>query len=735
MAMGIVYLEESKVFQIHTKNTTYMMGVYAGEHLQHLYYGKKLTDTNCSHLFPRKDTPAMMHAMKRGGVEFFGTMPFEYPAFGTGDFRGTAFVVRSDGGYRVCSLSYEGHKITEGKPEIPGMPATFGANAQTLEICLRDVVLNLKVVLRYSIFDDSDAILRSTTVVNEGGEKVYLESVMSACLDMPNENYELTTLHGTWARERNMIKRPITPGKFVVDSMAGKTSHENHPFLMVTAPGATQKQGDVYGINLVYSGNFQAMTELDHLDGLRLTIGIHPDGFDWPLNPGERFDTPEAVLVYSADGIGPMTRTFHDLYRNHLIRSPYLYRERPILINNWEATYFDFNEEKLVDIAREAKAAGIEMLVMDDGWFGHRNNDESSLGDWFVNPQKLPGGLKQLVDRINAEGVKFGIWLEPEMVSPDSELYREHSDWAIQVPGREITMGRHQYVLDLTRQEVCDYLFDAVASILNSANIAYVKWDMNRSLADIGSATLSPDCMGQFYHRYVLGLYGLQERLVQAFPDLLLENCTGGGGRFDPGMLYYSPQIWTSDNMDPIQRLLIQEGTALVYPLSTMGAHVCVANNHCNGRVTPLHTRAHVAMAGTFGYELDITKMPQEERAQCAQFNAIHHKYSHINREGNYYRIASFRENGVYDCWQVVGREQEEFLLTYVQVRYEPRPKRVRLHLEGLQADAMYLLSGTDQVYSGDALMKAGYPMDMLWGDNNSVLLHFEKLPSETVKG
>ena len=733
--MGIVYHDESRIFQIHTKNTTYMMGVYAGIHLQHLYYGKNLTDPDCAYLFPQQETPEALHGMKRGGVDFFGTMPFEYPAFGTGDFRGTALTVRSKGGHRVCSLSYEGHRITDGKPEIPGLPATFGDNAQTLEISLRDVVLGLKVVLRYSVFDDSDAILRGTTVINEGQERVYLENVLSACVDMPNEDYDVTTLHGTWARERNMEKRPITHGKFSVDSVAGKTSHENHPFMMVTSPGATQKQGDVYGINLVYSGNFLARTELDHLENLRLTIGVNPEGFEWPLDPGERFDTPEAVLVYSSEGIGPMTRSFHDLYRKHLIRSPYLHRERPILINNWEATYFNFDEEKLVNIAREAKAVGIEMLVMDDGWFGHRNNDESSLGDWFVNPEKLPGGLSQLANRIHGEGVKLGIWLEPEMVSPDSELYRAHPDWAIQVPGREITMGRHQYVLDLTRQEVRDYIFDSIAAILHSAKIEYVKWDMNRSLTDIGSLGLDPEYMGQFYHRYVLGLYSLQERLVRQFPELLLENCTGGGGRFDPGMLYYSPQIWTSDNMDPIQRLLIQEGTALVYPLSAMGAHVCVEKNHCNGRVTPLHTRAHVAMAGTFGYELDITKMSQEERAQCAQFNAKHHQYSHINREGDYYRIASVRENGVYDCWQVVGEGQREFLLTYVQVRYESRPRRLQLRLEGLKADALYRLSGTEQVYSGDALMKAGYPMDMLWGDNNSVQLHFEMLPNEAGKG
>ena len=726
--MGIIYHEKTKIFQIHTKNTTYMMGIFAGVHLQHLYYGAKLTDPNCAYLFPWQETPRAMHRLKREAVGFYGSMPFEYPVFGTGDFRGTAMTVRSNAGHRVCSLQYEDHRIFSGKPSLPGLPATFGDNAETLEITMRDPHLGLKVILRYSIFDDSDALLRSTTVVNEGKEQVYLESVMSACLDMPNEDYELTTLHGTWARERNMVKRSVTQGKFTVDSLTGRTSHENHPFMMVTSTGANQTQGDVYGINLVYSGNFRAQAELDHLDSLRLTMGIHPDGFQWLLEPGARFDTPEAVLVYSHKGIGAMTRTFHDLYREHLIRSPYLHRERPILINNWEATYFNFDEEKLVSIAREAKKTGIEMLVMDDGWFGHRDNDESSLGDWFVNQKKLPGGLKQLADKINAEGIQFGIWMEPEMVSPDSELYRTHPDWAIQVPGREINMARHQYVLDMTRQDVRDHIFEAMSAVLHSANITYLKWDMNRAMADIGSAALPAERMGEFYHRYVLGLYDLQERLVQEFPELLLENCTGGGGRFDPGMLYYSPQIWTSDNMDPVQRLLIQEGTALMYPLSTMGAHVCVANNHCNGRVTPLHTRAHVAMAGTFGYELDITQMSQEEREQCAQFNALHHEYSHINRDGDYYRIASYRENGIYDCWQVVSKEKDEFLLTYVQVRFEARPKRIRLRLEGLQEDALYRISGTDKVYSGESLMKAGYHMDMLRGDNNSILLHFEKV-------
>lgn len=726
--MSIVFDEKNAIFRINTPNTSCVMGIYAKKHLLQLYYGSRLDCADCSSLFPLDEFTASAHTLKRGAVDFFGTSPFVYPATGTGDYRNCAITVVDASGHRVCQLEYDRHRIYAGKPKLSGMPATFGDNCQTLEITMRDTILGLKVLLRFTVFADSDAIIRSAVAVNEGNGKLYLERMLSACLDMPNEDYELTTLHGTWARERNMVSRPITEGCFSVGSVAGKTSHENHPFLMVTSPGADQKHGNVYGINLIYSGNFLATCQRDHLNDLRLTMGIHPEGFRWVLEPGACFETPEAVLVFSDRGIGSMTRTFHNLYRGHLIRSPWLHRKRPILINNWEATYFNFDEEKLVAIAREAKKVGIELLVMDDGWFGHRDNDESSLGDWKVNPKKLPGGLESLEKRIRAEGLQLGIWFEPEMISPDSELYRSHPDWAIQVPGREINMSRHQYVLDLTRQDVREYVYESVAKVLRSADIRYVKWDMNRNLCDIGSAMLDSEHMGEFFHRYVLGVYWLQERLLAEFPELLLENCAGGGGRFDPGMLYYSPQIWTSDNMDPIQRLLIQEGTALVYPLSTMGAHVCVSPNHCNGRMAPLHTRANVALSGTFGYELDITKLSDAERAQCAEFIKMYHAYQEIYREGDYYRIASFRKNGYFDCWQVVSADRQQFLLTYVQARYESRPRMIRLQLEGLESGAIYRLVGTDKVYSGDLLMKAGYPQAPLWGDGNSVLLHFEKV-------
>lgn len=728
----ISYDEKTRIFQITTPNSTYMMGLYAGGYLTHLYYGRQVEDTDCGYLFRRDESERALHSLKRDAVGFFGTFPFEYPAHGTGDYRDNCLCVRDEEGHRVCKLLYESHRILSGKPALRGMPATFpgkgpGQEAQTLEITMADSALGLKILLRYSVFADSDAIVRSVVAENTGSRKLYLERVMSACLDMDNEKYDLTTLQGTWGRERRIRTRKLTEGKFAVGSVSGKTSHEAQPFLMLTEQGATQKQGEVYGIALIYSGNFLAEAELDFQDSVRLTMGIHPEGFEWVLEPEARFEAPEAVLVYSSVGIGAMTRCFHDLFRNHLIRSRFLHRERPILINNWEATYFDFDDNKLVDIAREAKKLGIEMLVMDDGWFGKRNGDECSLGDWYVNREKLREGLKPLVDRVNAEGLKFGIWLEPEMVSPDSDLYRAHPDWAVQVPGREITMSRHQYVLDLTRPEVLDYAYESVAGILRSANIEYVKWDMNRPLSDIGSACLDREHMGEFFHRYVLGVYQLQERLLREFPDILLENCSGGGGRFDPGMLYYCPQIWASDNMDPVQRLVIQEGTALLYPLSTMGAHVCVCPNHTTGRTTPFMTRGNVAMAGAFGYELDVTKMSGADRAEAVRLNQSYHRCHKINREGDYYRIASFRENGMYDCWQVVSKDRQEFLLTYVQVRYENSSRPVRLRLEGLEPKARYRLEGQDRSYSGEMLMNAGYLQESLWGDYNSCLLHFVK--------
>lgn len=481
-------------------------------------------------------------------------------------------------------------------------------------------------------------------------------------------------------------------------------------------------------MHFVYSGNFLALCQKSQYDSVRMVMGIHPEGFEWVLEPQRSFQAPEVVCVYSDQGLGKMSRTLHDLYRSHLIRSPYLHKKRPALINNWEATYFEFDSDKLAEIAKDAKEAGIEMLVMDDGWFGKRNLDDSSLGDWTVNEEKLPGGLPALVERVKEEGLSFGIWFEPEMVSPDSDLFRAHPDWAIQVPGRTPTQSRAQYVLDLSRPEVVDYVYECVAKILRSADISYVKWDMNRQFTDLGSLGLPPERQGELPHRYILGVYELQERLLSEFPDLLLENCASGGGRFDPGMLYYSPQIWCSDDTDAVERLSIQEGTALIYPLSCMGAHVSACPNHIVGRSTPFETRGHVALDGTFGYELDITKLSEEEKEKVKKQIELYRRYGHLVREGEYYRIASWQENHLYDCWEVAAKDRSEAVVTYVQVLAGANVRSRKIRLKGLEAKAVYRLEGTEKTFSGEMLMYGGVLVESQEGDYMSRVLHLVRV-------
>lgn len=737
--MGIFYYEKEKIFQITTPNTEYCIGIADDRYVGHIYYGKKLNDPRCAYLMRTGEAPFVPSKNLKEKCSFADFFPFEYPVWGTGDYRESCLIVRNSEGFRGCELLYDHYQIYDGKPKLPGLPATFcrfsssdrvsgapqGADGQTLEIVCRDEVIGLKAILRYSVFSDSDTLIRSVEFKNESSSSLYLEKVLSACLEMDAEDYELLTLNGSWARERHMERSPISYGKHGISSIRGCSSHQEHPFLAVLEKGADQDRGQVYGMNFVYSGNFMAQAEKSQFDSLRLVMGIHPEGFEWVLEPEECFAAPEVVLVYSDQGLGGMSRTFHDLYRNHLIRSPYLHQKRPVLINNWEATYFDFDSDRLLEIAREAGRQGIEMLVMDDGWFGHRSCEEGSLGDWIVNEEKLKGGLKALADQVRAEGLQFGIWFEPEMVSPDSDLYRKHPDWAIQIPGRIGTLSRAQYVLDLSRQEVIDYVYEAVASILRSANISYVKWDMNRQLTDIGSLALEASYQGTLYHRYVLGVYQLQERLLQEFPNLLLENCTSGGGRFDPGMLYYSPQIWCSDDTDAIERLAIQEGTALLYPLSTIGAHVSDCPNHIVGRKVPFETRGHVALAGTFGYELDVTRISEEDRKQIPDQIRLYHKYQPLIREGDYYRIASWRENQKFDCWQVVSKDKRETLVTFVQVLAEANCHSRKLRLKGLEPQADYYLEETGEVYSGRLLMQGGLLIPRLHGDFVSRLYHF----------
>ena len=728
--MSIKYNESKKLFKLDTADTTYVIGLSPEGYVGHVYYGDRLTQEADNYLLRMEEAPFTPSVNKREKSSFLDFFPMELPTGGIGDYRESCLNIRNEEGSMGCEVTYVSHEIYKGKKKLAGLPASFGKEdeVETLDITCRDEILGLTAVLSYSVFEKENVITRSVRVANTGTQTLKVEKIYSACLDMDNENFQMISLHGSWARERQIQSGVLHYGKQVVSSFRGESSHQEHPFIALVTPETTQQQGRVYAMNFIYSGNFTAQAELTQFDSVRMIMGLNSEEFTWVLKSGEEFQAPEVVMVYSGGGLGKMTRSFHGFYRNHLIRSAYNHKKRPILINNWEATYFDFNTDKLLDIAREAGKDGIEMLVMDDGWFGRRNSDNCSLGDWTVNEEKITGGLKHLVEEVNKIGLKFGIWMEPEMISPDSELYAAHPDWAIQIPGREATQSRQQYVLDLSRPEIRDYVYGCISKVLHSANIEYVKWDMNRQLCDMGSIWLGKENQQELFHRYVLGVYELQERLVTEFPDLLLENCSGGGARFDPGMLYYSPQIWCSDDTDAIERLRIQEGTALVYPLSAMGAHVSVCPNHTVGRVTPFETRGHVALAGTFGYELDITKLSEEDRKMVQEQTKMYHKYHDLVREGDYYRIASYSENHYYDCWAVAAKDKSEVLLTYVQVMAAANMHSRKLRLDGFDPAAGYRLESTGAIYTGEMLMRAGFLFKDFWGDFQSRLYHFVRI-------
>ena len=728
--MGIKFFEDDKIFKLDAKNTSYIISIVDEEKfIGHVYYGKKIIDENVNYLLRLEEPPYVPSKNNRDRVSFYDSFPMEYSTHGIGDFRETALAIKDFNGNTTCKLRYCSHKIYEGKKELKDLPATFGKNNEctSLEITCLDEDANLEVILIYTVFESLDVITRSVRVKNSGKEEVYLTKVLSMCIDFDGLNYDMISLHGSWARERHILRQKVTYGTQTGSSVRGESSHQDNPFIALLDSSATQDFGEVYGFNFVYSGNFLAQVEGCQFDTARVLMGINPSDFEWKLEPNEEFVAPEVVMVYSDEGIGKMTRTFHNLYRNHLIRGKFKDKERPILINNWEATYFDFDTDKLLSIAREAANVGIEMLVMDDGWFGHRNADNSSLGDWIVNENKIKGGLKYLVDEVNKLGLEFGIWFEPEMISPDSDLYREHPDWCIHIDGRTPALCREQYVLDLTRKEIVDYIYESIKKVLSSANITYVKWDMNRQITDLGSSVIGKEQHGEILHRYVLAVYDMMNRLTTDFPNILLENCSGGGARFDPGMLYYSPQIWCSDDTDAIERLKIQEGTAMVYPLSAMGSHVSDCPNHTVGRTTPFETRGYVALSGTFGYELDITKISEEDRNMIPKQVAMYHKYNDLVREGDYYRIDNFSENNNFDSWAVVSKNKDEALITCIQVLGRPNYHSRRIKLKGLDENSMYRNEETNEIYSGGVLMNGGINLTDLYGDYAGKLIHLIK--------
>lgn len=736
--INIFYNEKDKAFKLRANNTDYMMKVCEEGYLAHVYYGNKVPDEDLTYLLRLDESPFTPATNDRDRASFMDTLPFEYPCFGLGDYRESAFKIMDANGMSTCDLRYVSHKMYEGKPKLEGLPATFAteeSGCSTLEITMYDKYADIEVVLIYTAFDKLDVITRSAVITNKSEKPFKITRALSACVDFDTDKMDMITLNGSWARERAVERCRLHHGKQLVDSCRGESSHQNNPFVALCDNNADEDKGEVFGFNFVYSGNFYAQAEVTQHKKTRFLMGINPLDFQWLLEKGESFTCPEVVMVHSDEGIGKMSRTFHDLYRNNLIRGEYKDKRRPILINNWEATYFNFDTDKLIDIAKEASKLGIEMLVMDDGWFGHRDSDNSSLGDWFVYEKKLKGGLKYLVDEVNKLGMKFGIWFEPEMISPDSELYKAHPDWAIQIKGRPLTLCREQYVLDYSRKEVRDYVYGMMKKILDSANIEYIKWDMNRQLTEVGSATLPAERQRELWHRYVLGVYDLMDRLTTDYPHILLENCSGGGARFDPGMLYYSPQIWCSDDTDAIERLKIQHGTSMCYPCSAMGAHVSDCPNHTVGRNTPFKTRGHVAMVGTFGYELDVTRIPQEDRdaipAQIEEFN----KFNKLVRTGDHYRIGNMFEDNTWDAWEFVAKDKSEALFEFVQVLARPNERSRRIKLKGLEPEAYYYEeSEPDKKISGAALMNAGINIAKMWngdglyGDFCSKILHFIKV-------
>lgn len=709
----IKFDDSKKIFHLRTRNTSYVFGFLKEKFLVHLYWGKRLESVDLDYnMFI--DTAKYKRSLSTCDYEEYeisrDLLPTEYSTFGNTDLRTPAFHARYKDGSFITALEYEKHQVIAGKKQLDGLPATYVESddeAETLELTLIDKLTGLNIVLSYTVFNEYDAITRSVKIINNGNDTVQLESVLSAVLDFKSNDYDFIHLPGTWGRERHPERISLFSGKQIVDSARGASSAHHNPFFAVVGKNTDENQGDAYGFNLVYSGNFTAGVEVDAVHNARAFIGINPFEFSWKLSSGEEFQSPEAVLVYSDEGIGGMSRIYHKLYRTRLCRSKFRDMERYVLINNWEATYFDFDEEKILNIAKKASEVGVELLVLDDGWFGKRDNPRSSLGDWFVDTKKLPGGLTQLSQKINDLGMKFGLWFEPEMISPDSDCYRAHPDWCIHVDNRIRSLGRYQLVLDLSRQDVCDYIYHSVADILSTVNIAYVKWDYNRSMTNIGSALLPAERQGEFYHRYMLGLYSVLEKLNKEFPDVLFESCSSGGNRFDPGMLYYMPQTWSSDDTDALERVFIQYGTSYCYPYSAMGAHVSIVPNHQVGRVTPITARGNVAMQGQFGYELDLNKLTDEEIEEVKKQIKTYKELGSVFHRGDLYRLVT-PENEHFVSNEFISEDKNKVVVFTFVMRAIPNSPIYNLKLKGLDRNAMYAIEGTDKVYGGDILMSSG---------------------------
>ncbi|MCR4806669.1 MAG: alpha-galactosidase [Lachnospiraceae bacterium] len=705
--MNIIWNKTSGHFHLYNDRISYIIGVAINGELTNLYYGKKIHEKeDFSYIVFRMGMPNIVVDADTESYSMELNRQ-EYPSFGTTDFGSPAFEIETDNGSRVSSFVYKSHSIYAGKKGITGLPATYAKDneAMTLEILLEDEAAQMALTLSYTIFDRYPVIARHAVFENRGKNRVRLTRALSCCLDLPDQNYEMMDFAGAWARERIPQVRKLGPGMTSIGSMRGVSSANHNPFVIIKRPNTDDNGGEAYGFSFVYSGNFIAGAEGTTHGRLRILMGINPERFAWILNEGESFKTPEVVMAMTDSGLNDLSRTYHRLYNNNLVRGKWKNTPRPILNNNWEATFMDFTEETILKIASKAKEAGVELFVLDDGWFGDRNDDFAGLGDWIENPKKLPQGMAGLARKINAMGLKFGFWIEPEMVNPDSNLYRRHPDWVLAVPGRKASLGRHQLVLDFSREEVVDHIYGMLYKILKDAPISYIKWDMNRSLTEVFSMDAGPQEQGMIYHKYVLGVYGLYERLIKEFPDILFESCSSGGNRFDAGMLYYAPQAWCSDNTDAIDRIRIQYGTSYGYPIVSMGSHVSAVPNQQTGRSVSIATRANVACFGTFGYELDLNELDDNDFEEVKKQIEFMKKYRELIQFGDFYRLRSpFEADQA--AWIVVSADKKKAIAGFYCLRSNVNTLPGFIKLAGLDPDILYKMEGRE--YYGDELMNMG---------------------------
>lgn len=711
--MAIHVDETHQTFHLQTDHTSYIFQVLAHGILGQVYYGKKIhVEPQYNHLLKRElKTATPAYSLDEPDFQL-GAIRQEYSDTGTGDYRRPAYQVTQSNGSRITDFQYDHYEVVSGKKRLKGLPSTFDDtedDAETLTVHLTDDLIQLELELNYTVFPHQDVIVRSANFKNHGTESVTLNAAHSAQLDLPDKQYDLVQFAGTWARERHLVRTPLRAGLQAIDSVRTTSSHQENPFMMLARPNTTDDAGEVFGFNLIYSGDFLDQVEVDQWNTSRVLVGINPDEFEWQLEPAKEFQTPEAVMTYTADGMNQLSQQLAAFYEEHLVNAKYKRMERPILVNNWEATYFDFTDKKLMPIVKQAKKLGIEMFVLDDGWFGHRNDDKSSLGDWFADLKKLPKGISTFADEVHDLGLKFGLWFEPEMISIDSKLYQKHPDWMIHTPKRRATPERNQYVLDFSRPEVVDYIYKMMSKVIKETKLDYIKWDMNRYITEMYSTALPADRQLEMPHRYILGVYNLYARLTQAYPDVLFESCASGGGRFDLGMMYYAPQAWASDDTDAAERMKVQFGTSYGYPQSMMGSHVSAVPNEQTGRITPLETRANVAFYGAFGYELDISKMSDAEKQAVKKQVAFYKQHRALYQFGKLYRLDSpFNGDGNVMSWVVVDDDQDHAIATRYQLLNHPNAPYERLYLRGLDPDKQYRVNDSDETYYGDELMNAG---------------------------